>query len=235
MSRKRSAADQLKSREALEKLISAYDFRTVLDVGCGPGHHAALLRQAGKEVTGIDVVKMCDGMIVANYLEHQFEQPFDCLWLSHVLEHQLNVNLFLKKAFRDLKPGGILAVTVPPLKHEIVDGHLTLWNAGLLLYNLILAGFDCSRARIKQYGYNISVLVPKAPAAVPYERLHYDTGDIALISRFFPEHPRMQWVQAFRGDIAQLNWDADELILAPRGKSVLRIFSPAYWRRKLAA
>lgn len=232
----KTPADPLKAAEALEKLLTTYDFHTVLDVGCGPGRHSQLFRQAGKEVTGIDIARMCDGVIVADYLRHEFGQPFDCLWLSHVLEHQLNVNLFLRKAFVDLKPGGILAVTVPPLKHDIVGGHLTLWNAGLLLYNLILAGFDCRRARVKRYGYNISVLVPKSPANVPYERLHFDRGDIELISQFFPEHPQMKWAQAFRGDIAQLNWDAGELHFdQPRPRGVLKYFSRSFWRRKRAA
>ena len=176
---------------------------------------------------------MCDGVIVADYLKHEFDRQFDCLWLSHVLEHQLNVNLFLKKVYGDLKDGGILAVTVPPLKHTIVGGHVTLWNAGLVLYNLIMAGFDCSQARVKQYGYNISVLVPKVPAAVPYERMYFDQGDIELISQFFPKHPRMQWQQSFRGDIAQLNWDRDELyFVEPRRRGVLKYLSSGYWREK---
>ena len=182
-----TAASPLKSLEALRKLVSDFEFHTVLDIGCGPGRHGQLFREAGKEVTGIDIGRMCDGVIVADYLTHEFDRQFDCLWMSHVLEHQLNVNLFLQKAFRDLKVGGVLAVTVPPLKPNIVGGHVTLWNAGLLLYNLVLAGFDCSRARVKQYGYNISVLVEKAPAAVPYERLRFDRGDIELISPFFPK------------------------------------------------
>lgn len=230
-----SAATPLKSLHALEKLLAVYDFHTVLDVGCGPGRHWPFFREAGKEVTGIDIGRMAGGVIVADYLHHEFDRQFDCLWLSHVLEHQLNVNLFLKKVFCDLKPGGILAVTVPPLKHNIVGGHVTLWNAGLLLYNLILAGFDCSQARVKHYGYNISVLVPKVPAAVPFERLYCDRGDIELISRFFPQHPQMKWEHSFRGDIAQLNWDADELYLHERRRGILKYFSRAYWRAKAAA
>ncbi len=232
---RQSARNPLKAHEALEKVIGAYDFRTVLDVGCGTGCHSHLFRQAGKEVTGIDIARLCDDVIVADYLAHRFDRQFDCLWLSHVLEHQLNVNLFLKKVFGDLKPGGILAVTVPPLKQAIVGGHVTLWNAGLVLYNLILAGFDCSRAKVKHYGYNISVLVPKVPAAVPYERLHYDQGDIELISQFFPKHPQMSWKQSFRGDIAQLNWDEGELMFDERRRGILKYLSKAYWQGRQAA
>jgi SAM-dependent methyltransferase len=236
MSHQPAVAEPLKSLQALEKLLSAYDFHTVLDVGCGTGCHWPFFHEAGKEVTGIDIGRMCSGVIVADYLRHEFDRQFDCLWLSHVLEHQLNVNLFLQKVFRDLKPGGILAVTVPPLKHNIVGGHVTLWNAGLVLYNLILAGFDCSHARVKRYGYNISVIVPKVPAAVPFERLYFDRGDIELVSRFFPRHPRMKWEQSFRGDIAQLNWDANELCFdEPRRRGILRYLSSGYWRAKRAA
>jgi SAM-dependent methyltransferase len=227
------AADKpLMAAAALDKLLGDYRFETVLDVGCGAGRHLERFRSAGKRATGIDIVGLSKGVIVADYLRHEFEQPLDCLWLSHVLEHQLNVNFFLRKVFSDLREGGILAVTVPPLKHAIVGGHVTLWNAGLVLYNLVLAGFDCRAARIKQYGYNISVLVPKVPAAVPYHELHYDDGDVDLLARFFPQHPLLPIRQGFSGDIRQLRWDADELELAPPktfGRRIRRLF-PGAWR-----
>lgn len=222
------AGKPLMAAEALEKLLSEYAFDTVLDVGCGPGRHLARFRAAGKRATGIDIVGLTAGVIVADYLRHEFERPFDCLWLSHVLEHQLNVNFFLRKVFADLREGGILAVTVPPLKHPIVGGHVTLWNAGLVLYNLILAGFDCREARIKQYGYNISVITPKISAAIPYQQLHYDDGDIDLLAPFFPQHERLPIRQGFCGDIRQLRWDADELVFAPPqsfGRRIGRFFA----------
>jgi len=223
-----TTAKPLMAAEALDKLLAEFEFQTVLDVGCGRGRHLARFRAAGKQATGIDIVGFSEGVIVADYLRHEFERPFDCLWLSHVLEHQLNVNFFLRKAFADLREGGVLAVTVPPLKHPIVGGHVTLWNAGLVLYNLVLAGFDCRQARLKQYGYNISVITPKIPAAIPYGELHYDDGDIDLLAPFFPQHPRLPIRQGFCGDIRQLCWDADELVLAPPktlGRRIGRFFA----------
>lgn len=205
----------LMAAEALEKLLAEYDFATVLDVGCGRGRHLAKFRETGKDATGIDIVGLTEGVVVADYLRHEFARPFDCVWVSHVLEHQLNVNFFLRKVFADLREGGILAVSVPPLKHAIVGGHVTLWNAGLVLYNLILAGFDCRQARLKQYGYNISVLTPKIAANLPLAELHYDEGDIDLLAEFFPQHPQLPIRQGFSGDIRQLRWDGDELILPP--------------------
>lgn len=179
---------------ALRKLVVDYDFETVLDVGAGRGDHAAQFRKAGKRVTAFD---WADG---ATYEETEFAEPFDCLWASHVLEHMHNVGFALEKMRRDLKPGGVLAVTVPPMKHEIVGGHVSLWNAGLLLYRLILAGFDCSKAAILSEGYNISVIVERVDADLP--KLKHDAGDIEALAQFFPFDAR----QEFDGRIERLNW-----------------------------
>jgi hypothetical protein len=111
-----------------------------------------------------------------------------------------NPGEFLTKCFDDLRDDGVLAVTVPPAKHEIVGGHLTLWNEGLLIYNLILAGFDCSEARVGVYGYNLSVIVRKRKTDAP--RLSMDHGDIERLARYFP----LPVAQGFDGRIGNLNW-----------------------------
>lgn len=188
---------QLHASEALYKLLNEYEFQTVLDIGSGQGFHAEEFKRHGKEVT---TISLGPADIVADYNIHDFGVKFGCLWASHVLEHQPNVNSFLKKCFNDLDEGGVFAVTVPPLKHEIVGGHVSLWNEGLLLYNLILAGFDCSRAKVKRYGYNISCMVQKVPATLP--ELDCDSGDIRKLSKFFP----MPVDEAFNGQIGQVNW-----------------------------
>ena len=202
--------------QAVEKLIADFKFQTVLDIGCGAGLHSERFRLAGKQVTGIDYQPQNPGVIAADFLEHEFDEQFDCVWASHVLEHQLNVNLFLRKVFANLRDGGVLAITVPPMKHEIVGGHLTLWNTGVLLYNLIIAGFDCRQASCKRYGYNISVITPKIPAAIPYHQLRFANGDIEMLSPFFPKTCPELWQQAFHGDIAELNWDSENLVFQPR-------------------
>lgn len=170
---------------------------SVLDIGCGDGRHASRFRSAGFNVTTISLQAGAD--IVGDYLKADCGR-FDLVWASHVLEHQPNPGLFLKKCLADLHDGGWLCVTVPPMKGEIVGGHVTLWNAGLLLYNLILAGFDCREARVKTYGYNITVLVQKREAKLP--RLAMDFGDIEALSEFFP----MPVCNGFDGHIAELNW-----------------------------
>lgn len=186
---------------AIKKLLSDYSFNTVLDIGCGDGTHTEIFREHNKTVTSIDLEPKMLGAIHGNYMRHDFAEQ-DCIWCCHVLEHQLNANAFLKKVHKELKDNGILAITVPPLKHEIVGGHVTLWNAGLLMYNLVLAGFDCSNIAIKTYGYNISVILKKKKISLP-DNLHYDKADLEKLSHFFPDFVH----QGFNGDIREYNWD----------------------------
>lgn len=188
---------KINAREALEKCLTL-EFQSVLDVGAGGGIHTALFREAGKDVHTCDIKPPAD--FVGKYTSLALPKKYDLIWCSHTLEHQLNVHSFLKKVTLDLKRGGYFAVTVPPLKHEIVGGHVSLWNAGLLLYNLVLAGFDCSEAMVKTYGYNTSVIVKYRPIDIP--ELKMDFGDIETLAKYFP----IPVLNGFNGQIEELNW-----------------------------
>jgi len=189
--------------EAAVKLAKDYSFKTLLDIGSGPpqGVNAAnFFKELAKDVTRQDINPDYKPDILGDFNNVATDKLYDCIWCSHVLEHQLNPNFFLTKIFHTLKDGGVLAITVPPAKHEIVGGHVTLWNAGLLLYNLILAGFDCKDAAVKSYGYNISVIVNKRTAILP--ELNYDAGDINALNEFFP----LGVYEGFDGNIQEINW-----------------------------
>jgi len=203
--------------DALKYLIDNCEFKTVLDVGCGAGEQSKVFQDNNKSVTELDFgnsiyTKNRDkNYIVGNYIDIKFKNKFDVIWVCHVLEHQLNVNLFLKKVHTDLKEGGLVSITVPPKKDKIVGGHVTLWNSGLLLYNLVLAGFDCSEVKIKKYGYNISIILKKKSIKVP--EISYDCGDIERLKSYFPKE--LLWkdshgkfvLEGFNGKISELNWN----------------------------
>ena len=189
--------------EAAIKLAKDYSFKTLLDIGSGPpqGVNAAnFFKELAKDVTRQDINPDYKPDLLGDFNNLATDKLYDCIWCSHVLEHQLNPNFFLTKIFHTLKDDGVLAITVPPRKDEIVGGHVTLWNAGLLLYNLILAGFDCKDAAVKSYGYNISVIVNKRTAILP--ELNYDAGDINALNEFFP----LGVYEGFDGNIQELNW-----------------------------
>lgn len=201
----------------IQKLLDEYNFSKILDIGCGAGHHSDIFIKYKKKVTGIDYGdsvyfkknKSRLTTIIADFNEYSFEEKFDAIWCCHVLEHQLNINKFLKKIFNLINNGGVLAITVPPRDDLIMGGHVSMWNAGLLLYNLVLAGFNCKNANILQYGYNITIIVKKnSDSPVNLENLSYDYGDLRKIKRYFPDLNFLtnDGDDPFMGNIYSLNW-----------------------------
>jgi SAM-dependent methyltransferase len=190
----------MRGMQAIERVVQYDDIDTVLDIGSWNGTHAGYLRLHGKSVMTVDFNVQAD--FTGNYLDLEIPK-FDCIWCSHTLEHQPNVGQFLTKCFDDLNDNGLFAVTVPSMEKygtKVVDGHMTYWNAGLLLYNLILAGFDCSDARVATYNNEVSVLVRKVKANLP--RISSDRGELERLSKFFP----MNVQQGFNGSIEEVNW-----------------------------
>jgi len=189
--------------QALEKLLRDYEFETVLDIGSGKGEQAAVMREAGKKVTTIDSNPEVSPDIIQCYPVPKALPPLtDVIWCCHVLEHQRDIGVFFYYLHFDLKRGDVLAITVPPFR-QVVPGHVTAWNAGLLLYNLVLAGFDCAAAALKTYDYNISAIVRKGE---PTNAKVTDTlNDLA---HFFPvpltgERPK---IGVLPTDIEEVNW-----------------------------
>lgn len=196
----------LRGSQALSRLIEIEGVHRVLDVGSGTGAHAAIMRSSGRSVVTVDLAPPAD--VVGDFMAWSGGVcEFDAVWACHVLEHQPNPNAFLAACRKKLRPGGLLVVTVPPAKPQIVGGHLTLWNAGLLLYHLILAGFECRDARVGTYAsgpgypvYNISVMACAGGSALP--RLKMDAGDIEALAPFFPVPVR----QGFDGRLPDVGW-----------------------------
>jgi hypothetical protein len=198
--KKSHAADGL---ELFSKLLIPGD--EILDIGAGANEvHTGILKNLNYRVD------TCDFYASATYNGDFNQMPiskkYNGVWVSHCLEHQLNVNNFLKKINAVTKEEGVVCITVPPLKSKIVGGHVSLWNPGLLIYNLVLAGFDCSDAKIKTYGYNISAVVRKRSFTMP--ELTYDSADLNILRKYFPLG--LDWAgnkPRFSGIIEELNWN----------------------------
>lgn len=200
---------------ALWRVLADYDFDTVLDVGGGAGEHADVFEAFGKHVTSVDYGKSVyferrnaqREVIIGDFNRLTLPRRYDLVWCSHVLEHQLDAHHFLRQLHGATAEGGVLAITVPPLKHEIVGGHVSLWNPGLLLYRLVLAGFDCRQARVRQYGYNISVLLEKRSIELP--ELAFDAGDVRRLRAWLPAalpYRPNALDDPFDGNFERLNW-----------------------------
>lgn len=131
---------------------------------------------------------------------------YDLIWMSHVLEHVENIGLFLKKILENLSSDGHLAIAVPPRKPFIVSGHINMFNPGLLVYRLVLAGIDCSEAKVFQYDNNICLLVKNNSITLP--EINFDFGDFDLIKKYFPG----KFGEGFNGDFMNINLTDKELV-----------------------
>jgi len=182
----------------------------IIDIGGGSGWHSIYFADKGHKVLYNDLFQPAIEHDNIDFAIHDIMQNglfrgrrYDCAFISHVLEHQLNITAFLQVVSHWVDEGGLIAICVPPAKGQIVSGHMTIWNAGLVLYNLVAAGLDCSKAKIFQHGYNISVIIRKELISLP--SLSYDYGDLTKLRQFFPEE--LEWTgDSFNGNLTELNW-----------------------------
>lgn len=97
---------------------------SVLDIGCGGGLFTKAMYDAGYAVTGMDISEKainlarkqfseCKFKIITNGIIPSPDETFAAVWCTEVIEHVLDVHMFLSEINRVLKPGGILILTTP--------------------------------------------------------------------------------------------------------------------------
>ena len=188
-------------------------FDSVLDIGLGEGGASTYFALNGKNVTalGLDIesynypkelFKKFDVEVIESTIDDfKTDKKFDLIWASHVLEHLLNVGLFLEKCKDFLNDDGWLCIMVPPYKDKVVGGHINNgWNMGQLMYNLLLTGYDIKNGHFIQHGYNICAFVQKSKEQLPQIRM--DIGDIEATKDLWP----IEVKQGFEGNIKEVNW-----------------------------
>jgi SAM-dependent methyltransferase len=116
------------------------------------------------------------------YLTLNFDQKFDVIWSSHVIEHIRNPGIFFDKMFNDLNEGGTLAIAVPYFEENhpecIVDSHINKFSIGTMLYHLISAGFDCKHISVTVNDGELCVLLKKVTTGLPQINTSYSFVDI---------------------------------------------------------
>ena len=149
----------------------------VLDLGCGGGRHAFALYRRGAHVTALDlnpaelreVAGMFQAMQAAGeapegatgsavrgtaYALPFLDDSFDRVVCSEVLEHLPQDSRAMTELTRVLKPGGLLAVTVPrwgpellcwalsSAYHEVEGGHIRIYRGNELRRRLSAVGLE---------------------------------------------------------------------------------------------
>ena len=110
--------------------------RRVLDVGSAHGYLAAALRDRGFRVTGIEAnpdlaleaAQYCDELVVADLDEPlpDFNEQFDVVLFGDVLEHLKDPLDVLTSLTQNLKPDGIVIVSLPNVANLYVRLHLLM-------------------------------------------------------------------------------------------------------------
>lgn len=186
-----------------------------LDAGCGAGEHIRAMKAASafNEVHGLGLKPEGPGAGEDAYHNAPVEAfapsaPYDAVWCCHALEHTTTPGPFLESLRRILRDDGVLGLVVPPAKGAVTVGHVTMWTPGLLLLNLVRAGFDCSEAMIRRQGYNIAVVMRVRPSA---PRRDFGLDPETSWRPFLPRG--LKWMQNrrtgvwyFRGEFRSLNW-----------------------------
>lgn len=102
--------------------------KRVLDVGCGAGDNARLLRQRGHDVWGVTLSESeaqsarqhMQAVWVGNAEDLELpvaDEFFDAVLMSHVLEHFARPDVVLRRFARYLRSGGLLVAAVPNMAH----------------------------------------------------------------------------------------------------------------------
>ena len=210
----------LYSHIALGTLVTGYQFDSVLEIGSRNGTAARAFEFLGKRVFTVEILEAFGATCNGDYLDVAFPEQFDAIWCSHVLEHQRHLGRFCEKMFDDLKEGGVLALTVPAQLSPLFIGHCNIFTPLHLIYNLVLAGFDCSDVRVKCYDSQLTVLLRKKSnglARISFATTHYPPhvpgtieigSDPSLLSYFPPEiAERISPSGEIWGEIDSINWD----------------------------
>ncbi|MBV1898679.1 MAG: class I SAM-dependent methyltransferase [Cycloclasticus sp.] len=150
--------------------------QVLLDFGCGNGDFLRRAREVGWEVRGVDfdqkAVKQAregglDVRVGGVEVIDEFEEKFDVISLSHVLEHVHDSVGLLEHCFRKLKLGGYIWLETPNIGsfgHQYfganwrdldVPRHLVIFNLKSLRSVLKAVGF----VDIEMQGYNSINLV----------------------------------------------------------------------------
>lgn len=114
-------------------IIEKHNLKNVLDVACASGYGTKILSTACDSITGIDnkekylnLAKEKNSVKNINYLlkdvnKENFKNKYDCIVCFETLEHLKNPNEFLTKLYNCLTNNGILLISVPNDKYEIIE------------------------------------------------------------------------------------------------------------------
>jgi SAM-dependent methyltransferase len=145
----------------------------LLDIGCGTGNFLAAARDAGYQVSGIELdrnaarfarerlgLQRVLALTISEFAEQRPKEQFDIVTFFEVLEHQAAPIEFLHGVKTCVRPGGVIALSVPNRERwltgpDVLDfppNHFLRWNTVALKKFLNNQGFDVLSIREQPAG-----------------------------------------------------------------------------------
>ncbi len=176
----------------LRQLAPDFQAAELFEIGCAYGYFLQVVVPYVKVASGIDISADAVRKAVAeqqtdaregDYLAFDLKRPVDCITMWDTIEHLRRPDLFIGKAAKDLKPGGLLAITTGDIGslNARLRGkswrmihpptHLHYFSASTLKRLLERQGFDVvhlshpgNSRKLRSVLYFISVLKANRPA-----------------------------------------------------------------------
>lgn len=115
------------------------DHKNIVDVGCGTGHLLKLISEKFENATlvgfeysnsAIEIAKkICPKAAFFQFdIYENFQQKFDIILCTEVLEHLLYPNKALETCLQMIKNEGTLLITVPNGREDTYLGHINFWS-----------------------------------------------------------------------------------------------------------
>ena len=155
----------------------------ILDLGCGLGGFVGMLREEGKDASGVDSdsrvvqegrkrgIPIIEGNIL-DYLRRTEEESLDAIFSAHLVEHlsYQQVLELIQLSYRALRPQGRLLLATPNPRalvshlelYPLHFGHVSMYHPDLLAFFMTYSGFGDIRV-----GENPDTKTPSVTATSP--------------------------------------------------------------------
>ena len=169
--------------------------KKLLEIGVGAGQSLFWFETAGFDVTGVEPdvknvnlinKKLTKGKCIPSYVEDlQIDEKFEIIWMSHVLEHLVQPDLFIQKVKKNLTSDGIFFVEVPNcenkfmLEKSINEPHIFHFSKNSLLH------------LVKSAGFTVKCCDYFRPATLIEGGLNKISKKISKLENTYPYYPRI--------------------------------------------
>jgi SAM-dependent methyltransferase len=171
--------------------------KSILEIGCATGELLAHLKQAGSNVTGLEISEFAAeqarkkgvSVVTANFEQHEMRETYDAALAFEVIEHVMNPTGFMLKASRAVRRNGVLILSTP--NYSGAHRHGSSWSGFQYSFeHLYFFSVDVLRRMGAKAGLELVYWETTVdPTGPPYDRtfVSRQINKVSLLSSFIVE------------------------------------------------